>query len=199
MDIDLLLSNDGECGLIAGENLVKKAIGVLLDTQTGILTLEYADSDYTELNIPVEGEFFALMDACARIHVGAVKNGNIAQAYQVPLMFLDDPYRGEALRNVREASNPLQAFNYFVTRCTAGQPVHRDDLGDEGKMGCILGDASPTALKFAPHLARRHALENVHKIGTPTHAPRMGGPGLGGSSGGGTYSRPINNKDTDKE
>jgi hypothetical protein len=197
MDIDLLFTGQGEAGLIANGNFVKKAIGVVLDTKSGLLTMEYADSDYLEFNIPVESDFFHLLDNCAQIHIGAIKNGNIAQAYQVPLMFLDDPYRGEMLRNNRQQDNPLDAFNYFVKRCTAGQPVHRDDLGNEETMGCILGDASPTALQFAPHLARRHALEAGHKL---QNQPRYGGPsapGLG-SSGGGTYIPPVRDDDKKK-
>jgi len=193
MDIDLLFTGQGEAGLIANGNFVKKAIGIVFDPKTGIMTVEYADSDYMELNIHIESDYHAMLDANAQIHIGAVKNGNIAQAYQVPLMFLDDPYRGEMLRNVKQPANPLQAFNYFVKRCTAGQPVHRDDLGDEKSMGCILGDAVPGALQFAPHLARRHALEAGVK--GPTHAPRMGGPsapGLGGSGGGGGVYYPPN-------
>ncbi len=186
MDIDLLFTGTGEAGLIANGNFIKKAIGIVLDTKSGILTMEYADSDYMEFNIPVEASYFEVLDHSAQIHIGAVKNGNIAQAYQVPLMFLDDPYRGEMLRGAaRQAPNPLQAFNAFVKRCTIGQPVHRDDLGDEKSMGCILGDAIPASLQFAPHLARRHALEAGQKIipNVPTH--HIQGPGLGTSSPGG--------------
>ena len=48
-------------------------------------------------------------------------------------------------------------------------------------MGCILGDASPSALQFAPHLARRVAME-----ASPQAAPSgPSGPGLGGGGGGG--------------
>lgn len=197
MDIDLLFTGEGEAGLIANGNFVKKAIGVVLDNKSGILTLEYADSDYLEFNIPVESDFFAALDANAHIHVGAIKNGNIAQAYQVPLMFLDDPYRGEMLRPGREAANPLQAFNNFVKRCTMGQPVHRDDLGDEKTMGCVLGASSPTNLQFAPHLARRHALEAGHKIIPTLNTPHIHGPGLGTSSPGGRsmYQQPIKKDD----
>src|SRR5688572_15243746 len=56
MNIDLLFTEKGEAGLIASENLVKKASGIVLDTKNGVLTLEYVDSDYEELNIPVEPE-----------------------------------------------------------------------------------------------------------------------------------------------
>jgi hypothetical protein len=200
MDIDLLFTGQGESGLIANGNFVQKAIGVVLDTKSGLLTIEYADSGYTEFNIPVESDFFPLLDSCAQIHIGAVKNGNIAQAYQVPLMFLDDPYRGEMLRNTRQNANPLEAFNHFVKRCTTGQPVNREDLGDETRMGCILGEASPGALQFAPHLARRHALEAGQKL---QNAPRYGGPagpGLGGGGGSrGGYTQPPAKTNPDDE
>lgn len=199
MDIDLLFTNEGEAGLIANGNFVKKAIGVVLDSQSGILTLEYADSDYMEFNIPVERDYFPALDVNTRIHVGAIKNGNIAQAYQVPLMFLDDPYRGEMLRGSREQDNPLQAFNYFVKRCAAGQPVHRGDLGDEKTMGCVLGDASPANLQFAPHLARRHALEAGQKIIPALNVPHIQGPGLGTGSPGGRsmYQQPTKKDDSE--
>src|SRR5690606_453019 len=151
-----LFTEHGETGLICSENLVQKALGIVFDTQTGSLSLEFADMDYMDLNIPVEEEFFETLDFCAQIHIGAIKDGHIAQAYQIPFMFLDDPYRGEALRNIQQPKNPLDAFNYFVKQCVVGQPVHREDLGNEDTMRCVLGDASPTSLEFAPHLARRH-------------------------------------------
>lgn len=191
MNIDLLLTQSGEAGLISSENLVKKASGIVLDTQTGIITIEFADSDYMDLNIPIEAEFFGALEFCGYMQVGAIKNGNIAQAYQVPFMFQDNPYRGEALKKSLRQESSLQAFNLFVTRCIAGQPAHRDDLGDETQMGCVLGAASPASLQFAPHLAKRHALEiGVRPGAAPVNAPRYGGPGLGSSGGGGYYVPP---------
>jgi hypothetical protein len=145
------------------------------DIKTGILTLEYVDSDYIDLNIPVDPDFFPALDQCSRIHIGAIKNGHIAQAYQIPFMFLDDPYRGQDIAQMVQPHNPLNAFNLFVQRCVSGQPVHRDDLGNEDAMGCILGDAVPATLKFAPHLARRHQMEV--KPG-PRNVPGGGGPML---------------------
>lgn len=188
MNIDLLFTAQGEAGLITSENFVKKVAGVVLDTGNGVLTLEYVDSDYMDLNIPVEREFFATLDFCTQLHIGAIKAGHIAQAYQIPLMFLDDPYRAEAIQAVEQPKQPLAAFNYFVKQCVTGQPVHRDDLGNEEAMGCVLGDASPASLEFAPHLARRHALE-VSPKAAPQNAPRFGGPGLGLGSGGGNHTR----------
>jgi hypothetical protein len=199
MNIDLLFTGEGEAGLIASENLIKKASGVVLDTKNGVLTLEFVDSDYLDLNIPVEPDFFAMLDVCARIHVGAVKNGHIAQAYQIPFMFLDDPYRGQMAEQMVQPKKPLQAFEYFVKKCVSGQPVHRDDLGDESAMGCILGDASPASLQFAPHLARRHAMEMGPRA-VPQHGLRYGGPagpGLGGSTSGGSVGPVTPPKDSE--
>ena len=187
MNIDLLFTSQGEAGLISSENLVKKVAGVVFDTSGGLLSLEFVDMDFLELNIPVEKEFNATLDMCPQIHIGAIKDGNIAQAYQVPFMFLDDPYRTEAFKNVRQPGNPLEAFNYFVKATVFGQPVHREDLGDESNMGCILGDAVPSALQFAPHLARRHQMEVAPKAAP--NAPGPSAPGLGGGGGGASIGR----------
>lgn len=179
MDIDLLLTKDNEAGLIADSNLVKKVAGVIFTGQTGTLTLEYVDMDYLDLNIPVEKEFLQIFDYCFLIHIGAFQKGHIAQAYQVPLMIADDPYRAELIQAPSKTEKPLLTFEHFIKRCASGQPVHRDDLGDENKIGCILGDAAPAQLQFAPHLARRRNFEAAPKA-APGHAP---GLGLGGSSG----------------
>ncbi len=185
MNIDLLFTQKGEAGLITSENLMQKAIGILFDTQSGVMSLEYADMDHLELNIPVEKEFFEVLDYCPHLHLGAVKDGHIAQAYQIPLMFLDDPYRGDGFSSVRQPDRPLQAFEYFVKRCITGQPVHREDLGAEDTMRCVLGDAVPSSLQFAPHLARRHAMEARPHAAPGLNVPGLNVPGLGlGSSGG---------------
>ncbi len=188
MNIDLLFTKQNEAGLISDENLIKKVVGALFDPQTGMMSLEYVDMDYLEFNIGIDEDFFGALDMCSQLHIGAVKGGNIAQAYQIPLMFLDDPYRGEALKqNVKQAQKPLQAFNAFIKSCVMGQPVHRDDLGNDESASCVLGDSIPSALQFAPHLARRHTMEVAPKA-APHNAPRFSAPGLGGGGGGGGYT-----------
>lgn len=195
MNIDLLFTNKGEAGLISSENLIKKVAGVVLDSQSGLLTLEFVDMDYLELNIPVDSEYMIALDRCAQIHLGAIKSGNISQAYQIPLMFLDDPYRTEAMMKVKQLPNPLAAFDYFIKQCSSGQPVHRDDLGDDSTMGCVLGEMGPAELQFAPHLARRHQMEVAPKAApsgpSGPSAPGMGLGGSGGGSGGTAIGRII--------
>ncbi len=186
MDIDLLFTPEGECGLLSGGNLVQKVAGVIFSTENGMLTFEYADMDYLDLNIPVEADFHGILDFSHLIHIGAYSNDHIAQAYQVPFMIADDPYRAEMAAVPPPPGNPLLAFEAFIRRCTKGQPVHREDLGDEETMGCILGDAVPSSLEFAPHLARRRNFEAAPKLAP--NAPGMGLGTSGSSGGGGTVS-----------
>lgn len=204
MNIDLLFTARGEAGLLSSQNFIKKLVGVVFDVKGGLLSLEFADMDHMDLNIPVEEEFYPRLDLCPQIHIGAVKGGKIAQAYQVPFMFLDDPYRAEAFRNVRTPKRPLEAFHYFVKSCVLGQPVHREDAGDESTLGCILGEALPSSLEFAPHLARRHTMEISPSIAPSPNAPGMGlgGSGGGGRSGGytrGGRSAPKQNNDEEDD
>jgi hypothetical protein len=196
MDIDLLFTKAGEAGLIADESLVKKAAGVVFNTVTGILTIEFVDMDYNDLNIPVEKDYYEMLDYCFLIHIGAYKNGRIAQAYQVPLMIADDPYRGDMMKTPPEAKNPVLNFERFIKSCAAGQPVHREDLGNEDSMRCVLGEAVPAQLQFAPHLARRRNFEAAPKTGLGFVPP---GLGLGGSGSGGGGSTGIIRKDEPEE
>ncbi len=190
MNIDLLFTPQGESGLISAGNLVQKVAGVIFSIETGIMTLEYVDMDYIDLNIPVEKDFHSAFDFNHHIHIGAYAQDHIAQAYQVPFMISDDPYRSQIVP-VPDTANPLLAFEAFIRRCTHGQPVHREDLGDEGKMGCVLGDAIPSSLQFAPHLARRRNFEAAPKL-APSNMPSLGLGTSGGGGGGGATSRPRN-------
>lgn len=197
MDIDLLFTPNGDTGLISNTNFIQKVAGVLFSMSTGMMTIEYVDMDYTDLNIPVDSSYYPALDRCFLIHVGAFVSGHIAQAYQVPFMIQDDPYRNQMAPAIKPPESPLMAFDHYMRRCTTGQPVNREDLSDESHMGCILGDAVPSALQFAPHLARRLGFEVA-----PTLAPGPNMPGLGlGSSGGGGSGRIIQQpkKDTGKK
>ena len=147
---------------------------------------EMKDTDDIDFNIPVDPAFFDTLEANEYLHVGAVKGGQIGQAYQVALMFADDPYRGSGA--VMPTEYPLNAFERFVKQCVSGQAVYRDNLGDDDSQGCVLGDSAPSSLEFAPHLARRQALEAAPSgpSGPAPAAPILNAPGLGlGSSGAG--------------
>lgn len=185
MNIDILFSARGEAGLVANQNFASKLAGVVLDKATGEMTLEYADSDYLALNIPLELARCSMFERVFHMHIGSVKNGQIGQAYQVPVMIQDDPYRGDVLAEIPASEYPLSEFQAFIKKAISGQPMHRDDVGDEGGVGCILGDAVPSALQFAPHLAQRQTLEAAPKMQPSGPAPSAPGMGMGGGGSGG--------------
>lgn len=180
MNIDLLVTKKGEAGLLCSRNLISKAQAVVLDSGNGILSIEFAQMDSMDMNIPIEEEYFDLFDNTPFLHIGSVKDGKIGQAYQVPLMILNDPYRMHLLQSSRPPEKPLLAFQYFVKDCTLGQPIHRDDMGDETTNGCILGDTLPSSLEFAPQLAKRHGFE-IQNIPVPDILPSLG-PGGGATT-----------------
>jgi hypothetical protein len=199
MNIDLLITQKGEAGLLCSKNLIGKANATILDPGDGMLVIEFATMDSMELNIPIQSEFFELLDNTPFLHVGSVVDSKIGQAYQVPLMILNDPYRMRLLGHKKPPEKPLSAFHYFVQNCVLGQPVHRDDMGDEATIGGILGDVSPSSLEFAPQLTKRYSLE-VQNIA----APAMNVPGLG-LGGNGSAARTVyprgktSSDDTDEE
>lgn len=199
MNIDLLISRNNEAGLLCSENLISKAVGAILDTENGQLSFEFEQMEPMELNIPIEAEFYDLIESSPLIHVGSVKNGEIGQAYQIPLYILNDPYRTQMLEQAEKPKVPLQAFYYFVKNCFLGQPAHRDDMGNEDTSGCILGDTTPSSLEFAKELTKRHGME-LQSAPSLNVAPSGLGLGGSGSAGrtrytGGASRQPLSNGD----
>ena len=180
MNIDLLFTDAGIAGFVADKNFQRKVCAILLDKTTGALEFELADnSDPIILNINVDSSF---LDGLSNVYfpfVGSIKNSNIAQAYQAPLLIMGDSMHSQMASSASQEVNPLAAFSNFLKLCTKGQPVHRSDIEDENS-SCVLGGASPASLEFAPHLAQQHSLEASPR--NPIAAPRMGGLGLGVSS-----------------
>lgn len=192
MNIDLLFTEAGAGGLVAGENFSRKVAGALFDPAASTIELEFVDAmEPLALNIPIGQELFEPLNAVYFPFVGAVKSGHIAQAYQVPLAIVGDAFHAQMAAHHRPHPMPIRGFAEFMAACTSGQPVHRDDLSDDSTIGCVLGDASPAALEFAPHLAQQRALEAAPR-GPQAPGPSAPGMGLGGG-GGGTYIPPADN------
>lgn len=73
---------------------------------------------------------------------------------------------------------------HWLKSVTAGQPIHRDNLGEEDESSGALRGISPSTLQLAPQLKRElsQELEMAPKPELKISAPSMG---LGGNSGGG--------------
>lgn len=183
MNIDLLWTDQGEPGLVSDEGFGHPVAGVMYDAESSLITLEFGDADPMELNIPAGSDAAEGLCHTYEMQVGIIERGMIAENRQVPLVLLNDPFGGgNAGRFPVRPRQSATAFESFMKRCVSGQPVHREDLGDDRHAGSVLGSVSPAVLQFAPHLARQKAMEaSPHLAPQGPAAPGMGPGGSGGS------------------
>lgn len=185
MNIDLLQSKEGQMAIVGDRSFDSPVAGVMFDIQTGLMSLEFADDEPLDMNIPIEQDFGAHFDLMLDIYVGSIENGAITDARRVPVMLMNDPFGGgNTGRFAVKPGRALGAFEAFLKKCVAGQPLHRDDLGDEGSAGGVMGGINPAVLQFSPQLARQRAIEAAHRA-APVAAPSAPGFGPKGMGGGG--------------
>jgi hypothetical protein len=180
VDIDLLVTNEGDIGLVSDGNFAHPVAGILFDVQTHMMTLEFADMDSLDLNIPVGDDYIPSLIYAMALQVGIVEHGQVEDSRQVPLLLINDTVTRPGRERPMRLSKSVTAFERFMKACVAGQPVHRDDLGDE-KMESVMAGAgmNKAVLQLAPHLARQRTLE-----AQPNHVPNFApGMGMGGGSG----------------
>lgn len=188
MNIDLFLTRHGESGLLCDSPLGRGVAGVILDAQTLDITIEFSSGDTLHLNIPVEDEHREMLLFSHRIFIGCLNGGLIADTTEVPMMYLNDPYGGsfgEASPMLSRPRKSLIGFEQFMKRAASAQPIHRDDLGDEGSAGCVLRGMNPNALQYVPQLLRQRLMEVSPRVPQgPGVVPSLGGPsGMGAGSG----------------
>ncbi len=182
MDIDLLLTPDGQAGLVSDKGFASPVAGAMFDAQTFTFSLEFADMDSMELNIPLDNGLLPAILYAPGLQVGVIEGGQIEESWQVPLLLINDPERrrpqgGRPLK----ASASVLAFEKFLRQCVTGQPVHRENLGDESSADSVMSGMNRAVLQFAPHLARQKTLE-----AQPHLAPAPSAPGMAPGGGGGT-------------
>lgn len=186
MNIDLLISQPGQMGLVADQAFASPVAGVMFDAQTGLIVLELTNADSLDLNIPVQQDFCQRLEKLLDVYVGAIEDGVITDSRRVPVVLQNDPFGGgNAGHFAVKPGRALAAFENFLKRCTAGQPLHRDDLGDEGSAGGVMGGMNPAVLQFSPQLARQRAMEAAQQIrAAPAIAPSAPTFGPKGMAGG---------------
>jgi hypothetical protein len=187
------MSQQGQMALVSDRLFKSPVAGIMFDAQTGMISLEFADTDSLDLNIPVEREFGERIETMLDMYVGVIDHNQIADSRRVPIVLLNDPFGGgNAGHFAVKPGRALGAFEQFLKRCVAGQPLHRDDLGDEGSAGGVMGGINPAVLQFSPQLARQRAMEAARHA-TPNAAPSapgFGPKGMGGGGGGVRYTTP---------
>ena len=187
MNIDLLLTSKGEAGLVCDQAAGSPVAGIMFDSDTGLMTIEYTEIDPLDLNIPVDDSYIEMLYYATSIHIGTIIDGEIRDNRQVPILLLNDPAaNSDRARFVKPRSSVI-AFERFMKDCIKGQPLHREDLADESASGSVMGGMSAAILKFAPNLVRQRTMEIA-----PTLAPKgPNAPGLG-LGGGRNGNRSVN-------
>lgn len=147
--------------------------------------IEMEDHQSMKLNINLDDEFIEAMRYSQMIEVGVLFDGKITESLQVPLITLEEdaPY---SFDDMPFRMNSVLHFESFIKNCTAGQPVHRDDLGNEASLSSLMDATQLVAPQFAPKLAHQRQLEAAPRTPGMNHAPQFSGPGGGG---GGPYRR----------
>lgn len=189
MNIDLFHTGHNEAGLVCDGGFASAVIGIILDAQTHELTLEFEDGGTFHLNIPIELDHKEKMLFAHRMYVGYLVGGLLTDAFEVPLLYLNDPYGSEFGQNspLSKPKRSVLAFEQFMKRCHFAQGLHRENLGDESMARSVLRGADPHALQYSPALLRQLQMASIPRAAT---APQM--PGLGGGT---TQAQPRKKSD----
>lgn len=185
MNIDLFLTGQSEAGLVCAGTFPHPVQGIILDAQTRELTLEFPEGETFHLNIPMEDHHKEKLLFAHRMYVGYLEGGLLMDAFEAPLLYLNDPYGskfGEASPLSKKSQRSVMPFEQFMKRCNFAQAVHRDNLGDEATARSILNGVDPKRLALSPALQRQLQLGITAAPKVAPVGPQA--PGLGGGSSG---------------
>ncbi|PZQ45497.1 MAG: hypothetical protein DI551_07200 [Micavibrio aeruginosavorus] len=177
MNIDLFHTGHNEAGLVCAGIFPSAVMGVILDAQTQELTLEFENGDTAHLNIPIELSHREKLLFAHRMYVGYIEDGMLVNSFEVPLLYLNDPYGGEFGQHspLAKPKQSVLAFEQFMKRCHFAQALHRDNLGDEDSARSVLRGLDPNALQYSPTLLRQLKLGIAPKAAAGPQAPGLGG------------------------
>lgn len=183
MNIDLFLTATTEAGLVCDGSFAKNVVGVILDAQTHDLTLELGEGETFHLNIPMEERHREKLLFSHRMFIGFMENGQLSDASEIPLLYLNDPYGSEFGQSspLSKAVRTIVGFEQFLKRCSFAQALHRENLGDEDMAHSVMYGLDIQNLEYTPALSRERKLAAI-----PAHRPGAGPqtPGLGGGASG---------------
>ena len=85
MNIDLMITENEEAGLISDTAFSAPVSGVIYEHESGKIFLEFEDMDSKEMNVPVDLEFRDIMAYADTLYVGVIENRVITDARIVPI------------------------------------------------------------------------------------------------------------------
>lgn len=195
MNIDLFLTPHNEAGLVCGGEFGRPVVGIILDAQTLSLTLEMGDGETFHLNIPVEETHREKLLFSQHMFIGFLDGKMLADSYEVPLLYLNDPYGSEFGQNkaLSKPKRSILGFEQFMKRCVFAQALHRENLGDEDSARSVLRGVDPNHMEYTPSLMRDRQI-----AATPTARPQStpAVPGLGTSA---RPTRPVSTDDQEEK
>jgi len=197
VNIDLFLTGHNEAGLVCNAAFKAQPIGVILDAQTQELTVEFDSGDTMHLNVPMEISYREKLLFAHRMYMGYLEGGLLTDSFELPLMYLNDPYGSDFGQTVgiTKPKRAVVAFEQFMKRCNFAQALHRENLGDEDSARSVLRGIDPHALKFSPALQRQIQLAAVPQV---QGAPQMAGLGSAGA-GAAAQTRDKKSKKSDED
>jgi hypothetical protein len=179
------MTADNRIGILADAPFEHDIAAAMFEAESGYVWLEYTDMAGTfDLNIPAAEEYFEPFRMAGQfgipLELGVYTDDQIEDAVQLPVAVVGGHTGMPRLQH--QASRSILRFEHFMKSVISGQPLHRDNLGDEDSASGIAADVSPAALELAPQLQRQRQLEAA-----PKTAPQAGpnAPGLGGAASGG--------------
>lgn len=175
MNIDLLVTRQGEVGLVADAKPDKPPEAVELDGRNGQMTLRLRGGGTMDLNVVVDPSYIDIMAHCPTIHFGVVQ-ANLITDVQEATLTIWNLSSGIEAKSMRPRGSPA-AFEIFMRRAWGGQAVHRSDLADDRRLNGMLLGVSPASLKFSPALIRGTTFEpSPSPRPAPAYAPASPGP-----------------------
>tara|TARA_B100001778_G_C18598032_1_gene635776 strand:+ start:208 stop:492 length:285 start_codon:yes stop_codon:yes gene_type:complete len=85
MNIDLLINDDEEAGLVSDTPFEAAVSGVIFDHNENIISLEFANMESKTLNVPVDLEFQELLQDLDRLYIGVLEDRIVTETYIVPI------------------------------------------------------------------------------------------------------------------
>lgn len=166
MNVDLVMS-DNEAGLISDKLPQKPMVGLLFDLETRMMTLEIKDDDSIHFNIPVHDDFVATLEARPYLHFGFMKDEEMLEALQIPLAILSPAYsfRDSLMgMSVQRTQRSVMQITNFLRNVKSGQPINRENIGDESGLKPVSAGLNPAILKYAPFLKQQMSMEKSQEV-----------------------------------
>jgi hypothetical protein len=205
MNIDLIVSAENaglgyeRIGILCDQPSAVSFRAAIFNDDTRQLEIEFKDPalEPLELNIAVAEDFDPHLQFSTLLQVGFLGERMLWEAYQIPLLgSFSHSNIDRTFQQVQQTSQrrSIRDFEFFLRNAEFAQAVHRVDLAHENLAGPVLGDQTPSSIKFSPKLVKELAMilapQDLQMLYGPRIVAPQPGMNLGGSNSIGVYHPP---------